>query len=74
MALVLIMWPGTSRAQYGYGYPGGYGGCGWGGWGGTAQGSMARGMGMFNMGRGMFNMETSDLQKSISGIAFERLQ
>ena len=59
MALVLIMWPGTSRAQYGYGYPGGYGGCGWGGWGGTAQGSMARGMGMFNMGRGMFNMETA---------------
>ncbi|MGC1720893.1 MAG: hypothetical protein WA746_18080, partial [Isosphaeraceae bacterium] len=57
MALVLIMWPGTSRAQYGY--PGGYGGCGWGGWGGTAQGSMARGMGMFNMGRGMFNMETA---------------
>src|SRR5208283_3510154 len=46
-------------AQYGDGYPGGYGGCGWGGWGGTAQGSMARGMGMFNMGAGMYNMETA---------------
>ena len=55
MALVLSMCSGTARAQFGYGYGG------WGGWGGggTAQGSMARGMGMFNMGAGMYNMETA---------------
>jgi hypothetical protein len=59
LALVLIVWPGTSRAQYGY--PRGYGGYGWGGWGAhTVQGSMARGMGMFNMGRGMFNVDTAE--------------
>ena len=34
-------------AQAQYGRYGGYGG-GWGGWGGTAQGSIARGMGMFS--------------------------
>ncbi len=55
MVLVPSMCSGTARAQYGGGY-------GWGGWGGgvgTPQGSMARGMGMFNMGAGMYNMETA---------------
>jgi hypothetical protein len=60
LALVLITWPGASRAQYGYGYPVGYRGYGWGGWGGTAQGSIARGMGMFSMGRGIYNVDTAE--------------
>jgi len=55
-ALMLSMCSGTARAQYGYGR----GGYGWGGWGGTAQGSIARGLGMFSMGRGMYNMGTSE--------------
>jgi hypothetical protein len=42
-----------------YGYPGGYGGYGWGGWGSTAQGSIARGLGMFNIGRGQYNYDTA---------------
>src|SRR4051794_31949265 len=50
---------GEARAQYGYGYPRGYGGYGWGGWGSTAPSSMARGMGVFAMGRGMYNQQTA---------------
>ena len=53
------MWPSGASAQYGYGYPRGYGGYGWGGWGHTVQGSMARGLGMFNMGRGVYNVDTA---------------
>ena len=59
VALVLVVCSTTARAQYGYGYPRGYGGWGWGGWGGPAQGSIARGMGFFNMGRGMYNLDTA---------------
>ena len=54
MVLMLLMCSGTARAQYG-----GYGWGGWGGGVGTAQGSMARGMGMFSMGRGMYNVDTA---------------
>src|SRR6516225_3552550 len=54
---------GEARAQYGYGYgygyPAGYGGYGWGGWGSTRGGSLARGLGMFNMGRGIYNEDTA---------------
>jgi hypothetical protein len=55
LTVVLVMWPGAARAQYGFGG-------GWGGWGGggTAQGSMARGMGMFSMGAGMYNRNTAE--------------
>jgi hypothetical protein len=60
VALMVSMCSGTSRAQYGFGYPGGYGGCGWGGWGtGTVGGSLARGMGMFGMGRGIYNLDSA---------------
>ena len=60
LALLLALSPSVAHAQYGYGYPRGYGGYGWGGWGGTVQGSMARGMGMFSMGRGMYNVDTAE--------------
>ncbi len=56
----LVALSGQARAQWGYGfYPYGYGGFGWGGWGGTAQGSIARGLGYFNMGAGIYNRETA---------------
>ncbi len=57
MVVLLAISPGAARAQYGY--PGGYGGYGWGGWGSTLQGSIARGLGYFNMGRGVYNYDTS---------------
>jgi hypothetical protein len=57
VVVLLAMSPVAARAQYGY--PGGYGGYGWGGWGSTLQGSMARGLGYFNMGRGAYNYDTS---------------
>jgi len=53
----LALAPGVARAQYGY--PAGYGGYGWGGWGSTPQGSIARGLGYFNMGRGAYNEDTA---------------
>jgi hypothetical protein len=55
LTLVLALWPGAARAQYGWG---GWGG--WGGGGGTAQGSMARGMGMFSAGAGIYNRNTAE--------------
>jgi hypothetical protein len=69
---VVAMSAGEARAQYGYGYPGGYGSCGWGGWGSTPQGSMARGMGMFSMGRGMYNLGTSQA-RSINASTVTRM-
>jgi hypothetical protein len=44
-----------------YGYPGGYGGYGWGGWGtgSTVGGSLASGLGYFNLGRGAYNYDTA---------------
>ena len=46
-------------------YPGGYGGYGWGGWGGggggvTAEGDIARGMGVFAAGAGYYNLNTAE--------------
>jgi hypothetical protein len=57
MVIAAASWPGAARAQYGY--PSGYGGYGWGGWGSTPQGSIARGLGYFNMGRGAYNENTA---------------
>src|SRR3954447_14295559 len=58
LASAFALGPGAARAQYGY--PVGYGGYGWGGWGAsTVQGSIARGLGMFNMGRGIYNVDTA---------------
>jgi len=57
VAAMVAAWPGAARAQYGY--PSGYRGYGWGGWGSTPQGSIARGLGYFNMGRGAFNEDTA---------------
>jgi len=63
MGLVLALLAGDARAQFGYGYyPSGYGSYGWGGWGGgvgTVQGSIARGLGVYNMGAGLYNEETA---------------
>ncbi|WP_165249197.1 hypothetical protein [Paludisphaera soli] len=63
LALALSFSPADARAQWGYGmYPGGYGGYGWGGWGGagsTVGGSVAQGLGMFNMGAGVYNEKTA---------------
>jgi hypothetical protein len=57
--ILAMAWPGAAHAQYGY--PGGYGGYGWGGWGSgsTVGGSLARGLGAFNMGRGAYNYDTA---------------
>jgi hypothetical protein len=55
---LLAVQGGTVRAQWGY--PMGYGGFGWGGWGGqTAQGDIARGMGVYAMGAGYYNQQTA---------------
>jgi hypothetical protein len=54
---LLTMLPRDARAQIGY--PAGYGGYGWGGWGSTPGGSLARGLGLFNMGRGAYNEQTA---------------
>ena len=49
-----------SRAFAQWGYPVGYGGYGWGGWGAqTAQGDIARGMGVYAAGAGYYNRETA---------------
>jgi hypothetical protein len=56
--VLLALGAGSARGQFGYMYPGGFGG--WGGWGATtAQGDMARGMGMFAMGVGQYNVDTA---------------
>jgi hypothetical protein len=54
---MLMVAPPTVHAQY---YPG-YGGYGWGGWGGgdTVQGSIARGLGYYNIGAGIYNQQTA---------------
>jgi hypothetical protein len=57
VAISIAFGPASVLAQYGY--PSGYGGSGWGGWGSTAQGSIARGLGYFNMGRGAYNYDTA---------------
>jgi hypothetical protein len=59
--LAVLSAAGEARAQFGYGYyPGGYGGYGWGGWGGgTVQGSIAQGLGAFNVGAGIYNQDTA---------------
>jgi hypothetical protein len=54
----LVLGASPAQAQFGYMYPGGFGG--WGGWGATtAQGDIARGMGMFAMGVGQYNEQTA---------------
>jgi len=58
IAVLLACSAGESRAQY----YGGYGGYGWGGWGGgtgTVQGSIARGLGAYNIGAGIYNEDTA---------------
>jgi len=51
---------GEAQAQF----YGGYGGYGWGGWGGgggsTAPGSIAAGLGYYNMGAGQYNLNTAE--------------
>ncbi|MFO0893267.1 MAG: hypothetical protein U0790_29530, partial [Isosphaeraceae bacterium] len=59
LLLALAAFQGNeAKAQWGY--PGGYGGYGWGGWGAsTAQGDIARGLGMYAMGAGYYNQQTA---------------
>ncbi|MDG3003312.1 hypothetical protein [Paludisphaera mucosa] len=64
LAIALSFSATETRAQFGYGmYPGGYGGYGWGGWGGgggqSYAGSVAQGLGMFNIGAGIYNEKTA---------------
>ena len=54
MTMAVLSAAGEARAQYGYGYRGGYGG-----WGSTPGSSMARGMGMLGMGAGIYNERTA---------------
>ena len=70
MVVLLAISPGAAPQ---YGYPGGYGGYGWGGWGSTLQGSIARGLGYFNMGRGVYNYDTS-IARSINADTAMRLE
>jgi hypothetical protein len=58
MSIVLALAAGEARAQY-YGGYGGYGWGGWGGGGGTVQGSIARGLGAYNVGAGVYNLDTA---------------
>jgi len=51
LALIFSMSGGTASAQWGWG--------GWGGWGETPQGSIARGLGAFNVGAGVYNLDTA---------------
>ncbi len=60
LALVGLFAP-TANAQYGYGYPGGYGGMGWGGFSAAAgYGQEAAGLGMMASGMGNYNLQTSE--------------
>lgn len=62
VAIALTAFSGPAQAQWGYGrYGGGWGGYGWGGWGAgsTYPGSVAQGLGMFNIGAGIYNEKTA---------------
>ncbi len=62
VALVIAVFclePAQAFAQWGY--PGGFGMWGWEGWGAsTAEGDLARGLGMFAKGAGVYNRETAE--------------
>src|SRR5208337_772046 len=62
VALVCAFWAvegGMAQAQWGF--PGGFGGFCWGGWGvGTAEGDIARGMGMMAEGMGFYERQTAE--------------
>jgi hypothetical protein len=65
LVLILSMWGGTARAQYGWGWGG------WGGWGETPQGSIARGLGALYSGAGQFNEQTA-IANSINQDTWQR--
>jgi hypothetical protein len=56
LALLALLFGGEARAQYGYGN---YGWGGWGDGGDTVQGSIARGLGYYNIGAGVYNYDTA---------------
>jgi len=62
VALVCALWAvqgGMARGQWGF--PGGFGGFCWGGWGvGTAEGDIARGMGLYAQGMGFYERQTAE--------------
>jgi len=62
VALVGALWAmqgGMAQAQWGF--PGGFGGHCWGGWGAaTAEGDIARGMGMLAQGMGFYEKQTAE--------------
>lgn len=53
LALILSTFAGNAHAQWGWGWGG------WGGWAETPQGSIARGLGAFNVGAGIYNEKTA---------------
>jgi hypothetical protein len=61
VALFCALWAvqgGMAQAQWGF--PGGFGGFCWGGWGaGTAEGDIARGMGLYAQGLGFYEEQTA---------------
>jgi len=58
---IAVLWFGTVQARAQWGYPGGFGMWGWEGWGAsTAEGDLARGLGMFAKGAGIYNRETAE--------------
>jgi hypothetical protein len=61
LALALVVVLAASVGQAHAQYYGGYEGYGWGGWGGgdTPQGSIARGLGYYNIGAGIYNQDTA---------------
>ncbi|SIO59080.1 hypothetical protein SAMN05444166_5918 [Singulisphaera sp. GP187] len=60
LAFALVVVATASAGQAHAQYYGGYGGYGWGGWGGeTPQGSIARGLGFYNIGAGIYNQDTA---------------
>ncbi len=62
VALFCALWAvqgGMAQAQWGF--PGGFGGFCWGGWGvGTAEGDIARGMGLYAQGMGFYERQTAE--------------
>jgi hypothetical protein len=63
-AWILSISTGSAHAQ-------GWGWGGWGGWGETPQGSIARGLGYFNVGAGIYNLDTAQA-RSINADTYMR--
>jgi len=67
LTVILTLSAGNARAQWGYGWGGGYGG-----WSSTLQGDVARGLGVYNVGAGVYNRDTA-IARSINADTYMRL-